>query len=406
MTNSIQLQSGRRVLVDDRVTGPGVARVELELCDERAVATVILGDGAMRAVSLERLDARIDVRLRVDEAVCDVSAQPGNGIRSLFLSACLPEVSEYLVSALAGCTRAWFGELDANDELQLLLAAHPALVSLRHRSGFLLETAIPQSASKSLRSGSFAAAVGELLPGRRIGRGLLAAVAESMIGTGKLRLREVSIAAAGQRLTDQAIELVLLSRTPDAAASVIEPDTAAAAGRVLSKMSITSHRTVLVEVARDRLGLRALRTIAAAESQGLDISGIRGERQLRWLLDRCAEALAEPVGDSPLGSLNGRVLSPDGMRLRVVTSRQEFAHLGRAMSNCLATWGPASVARGCAIVAVVDGVGTPMQAIEVENGQVVQWEGPSRRAVPAASRELVKEALSEIGIRVQRPRPM
>jgi hypothetical protein len=386
-------------LVDDRVTGPGVARVELELCDERGVATVILGDGAMRAVSLERVGARIEVRLRLDESVCDVSAQPGIGIRSLFLSACLPEVSDYLVAAFAGCTRAWFGELDANDEVQLLLAAHPALVALRNRSGFVLEAAIPQSASRSLRAGSFAAAVEDLLPGRRTGRGLLGAVARSMIGAGKLRLREVSIAAAGQRLTDQALEIVLLSRTPDASTSVVEPDTAAAAGRVLSRMSIASHRTVLAEVARDRFGLRALRTIAAAESRGLDISGVKGERQLRWLLDRCAEALAEPAMDSPLGSLNGRVLSPDGMRLRVVTSRQEFAHLGRAMSNCLATWGPASVARGCAIVAVVDGVGTPMQAIEVENGQVVQWEGPSRKVVPGSSRELVKDALREAGVR-------
>lgn len=396
-------RSVERKLVDDRVTATGVKAVEMSADNTAAVLRVAMGDGSLRMVRMERVGSRIELRLHAEGVERDVSAQPAAGIRAIFLLASLPDVAEHATSEFARQSCSWLGEFDADDELQLLLAAHPTLATLRGRSAFTLASAIPEGVSAALRADTYAKAVHSLLPGRETGRSLLDAVAQSMVSSGHLRLREVSIAAAGQRLTDQDLQIVLQNSTRDAALSIIEPDTAAAASCVLSRLDRRAHRIVLVEAARERHGLRALRKIAAAGSQGhLDVTGVRGQQQLDWLLMRSAEALAEPAGAGPLANLNGKVLDSDGSRVRVVTSRQEFAHLGRTMSNCLATWGPASLLRGCVILAVVDATGSPRQAIEIAGDRVVQWEGPGRQAVPREERIAIGAALRAVGVRTGR----
>jgi hypothetical protein len=384
-----------RTLIDDPACSDGLRDVRVTSgSTDLTIEVRRSGDGLAR-VRLDVESGRLVVMLdRADRPTRDLTCDPQWAVRSLFGDGPLPGLSAHLLDLAAEFSRKHVGELSTEPTSQLLLAGHPSLTAVLGKRSLGLPASLPLDESEMFKAPSVRSAVETLTVGRRPGRALLDAVAIAWAGTEVLRLRGVSMIRAGAALPDSQLTKVLEQVSEVEPWCTITAESARRCGAVFGRLGRSAHLQLMAEVVARRDGLGAMRLIAAADSTGLDLSGIRGNDRLDWLLTRAAEALERPLPGSPIGHLHGRRLDERGRRVRVVRSKAEFAHIASSMGNCLATYGPSATSSGSSIAVVVDEHGRPEQALEVKRGRVVQWAGPSNSAVPVEERQRVLRALT------------
>lgn len=384
----------RRTFIDDP-SGDGVVLVAAEVDADRFVVRV---DGAGELpvlIELARSDGRLIARRTTMRCgTVDVSHDPVSALRALFEDDPHPGLLDHLIEQAARFSAGIVGQLSDHAAEQLLLSGHPALSVLAGAAALRVPSALPKDISEVFRRASLRDATEAAVPGGRSSRQLRDAVVASWTRDGVLRLRDVSMLAAGRTLGDSQLALVLSHDSPVEPWAVVTRRVADACSGVLARLGRANHASVLRQLVGHPSGLAHMRLIAAAGQAGVDTAGIRGGDRLDWLLRRCAEALERPVSGTPIGHLHGRRIGDSGRRVRVVTTKGEFSHVASRMSNCLATYGPTAMERGSSFAVVVSADGEPQQALEVRGGRVLQWAGPSNQMVPAAERRTVLEALS------------
>ena len=167
--------------------------------------------------------------------------------------------------------------------------------------------------------------------GSRPRRTVARAAEAAMTAGGEFRTREVSLLAAGRGLPAEDLVRLLEAGhgSPSAGLVEVSPVAATAAATALASAGRGVHCKVLGGLVVDPLGLVKLRRIGAAAGAGLDLTGVKGLDPLPWVLSRVDEALVRPNEDDVRwGHLHGVRVDANGARLRVITTKAEFDHVG------------------------------------------------------------------------------
>lgn len=283
-------------------------------------------------------------------------------------------------------------------EQRVLCLGHPLLLQLA-RTGSDVPNAIPVGIRDVYAARTVADAVCALVGPEGSSAASRRAFADLLTASRGSAFRAVSVARAAVGLAPDDVATVLGAADVSLEGGLLVPPAAARASarRWLPVLGRRKWRDLLVACQGHERGVRVLRLLGALEPSMLDGVDVA---DTAWLHARVAEAVDFLFEDAAPGDghLHGRPIPGTRLRVRVVSSGKEFRHLGKAMQNCLATYGPAAVQQGRRFLVLVDVAGAPRHALELDGNRVVQWQGPGNLPPARTDVPQVVHTLSRNGI--------